>query len=308
MYIVDESHPCPATPCVATIGFFDGVHRGHRYLLEQLSAEAERRGVESCVVTFDAHPRRALDAGFQPRLLTSLAEKLDLLAAAGVDRCCVLHFDRTLAALPARDFMQTYLKEKWHAAALLVGYDHHFGRGGDEGFVNYVRYGRELGIDVVRARSFQTADVRVSSSATRRFLEAGNVEMARLCLGRPYRLSGTVVEGRRVGRHLGFPTANVAPDCTDKLIPATGVYAVRAEADGKDYDAMVNIGDRPTFGDSGPLSVEAHLFGFSGDLYNHTLRLDFVRRLREERRFDSPEALRRQLEADAGEALRLLRS
>ena len=132
--------------------------------------------------------------------------------------------------------------------------------------------------------------------------------MARLCLGRPYRLSGTVVEGRRVGRHLGFPTANVAPDCADKLIPATGVYAVRAEADGKDYDAMVNIGDRPTFGDGGPLSVEAHLFGFSGDLYNHTLRLDFVRRLREERRFDSPEALRRQLEADAGEALRLLRS
>ena len=136
----------------------------------------------------------------------------------------MLHFDRALAALPARDFMQTYLKEKWHAAALLVGYDHHFGRGGDEGFVNYVRYGRELGIDVVRARSFQTADVRVSSSATRRFLEAGNVEMARLCLGRPYRLSGTVVEGRRVGRHLGFPTANVAPDCADKLIPATGVY------------------------------------------------------------------------------------
>lgn len=308
MYIVDESHPSPAAPCVATIGFFDGVHRGHRYLLEQLSAEAERRGVESCVVTFDAHPRRALDAGFQPRLLTSLAEKLDLLAAAGVDRCCVLHFDRALAALPARDFMQTYLKEKWHAAALLVGYDHHFGRGGEESFVNYVRYGRELGIDVVRARSFQTADVRVSSSATRRFLEAGNVEMARLCLGGPYRLSGTVVEGRRVGRHLGFPTANVAPDCADKLIPATGVYAVRAEADGKDYDAMVNIGDRPTFGDSGPLSVEAHLFGFSGDLYNHTLRLDFVRRLREERRFDSPEALRRQLEADAGEALRLLRS
>lgn len=308
MYLIDNLHPAPATPCVATIGFFDGVHRGHQYLIRQVQAEAQRRGIDTCVVTFAEHPRRTLAADFQPRLLTTLDEKLGQLAANGVDRCCVLRFDREMAALDAHSFMEQYLRNRLHTEALIVGYDHRFGAGREEGFAHYARYGRQLGIDVERARPFEAAGVTVSSSATRRFLEAGNVEMAALCLGRPYGLSGTVAHGHEVGRTLGFPTANVVPATADKIVPAGGVYAARCTTGGQCYDAMVNIGTRPTFEGDGRLSLEAHLFGFADDLYGHTIRVDFVARLREERRFASPDELRRQLKTDAREAQTRLRS
>ncbi len=308
MYLIDLNETAAAVPCVATIGFFDGVHRGHLHLLGQVAAEARRRGLATCVVTFADHPRRTLAADFQPRLLTTLDEKLRLLDEAGVDRCCVLHFDRAMAALTARTFMERYLVRQLGVRALVIGYDHHFGSSREEGFAHYVRYGRELGIDVVRARAFDTAGVTVSSSAIRRFLEGGNAEMARLCLGRPYRLGGTVTEGRRVGRQLGFPTANLVPGCADKVVPATGAYAARALTDEATYGAMVNIGVCPTFDTDGRLTIEAHLFDFDGDLYGHALQLDFIGRLRGEQRFDSPEALRRQLLTDASVARQLLRS
>lgn len=307
MYLIDEQHPAPASPCVTTIGFFDGVHRGHQYLIRQVQAEAQRRGVDACIVTFAEHPRRTLAADFQPRLLTTLDEKLDLLADAGVDRCCVLRFDREMASLHARDFMKQYLKDRLHAEALIAGYDHRFGAGREEGFAHYVHYGQQLGIDVKRARPLEAAGVVVSSSATRRFLEAGNVEMAALCLGRPYDLSGTVAHGHEVGRTLGFPTANVVPGTADKIIPAAGVYAARCTTNGQCYDAMVNVGTRPTFDGDGSLTIEAHLFNFDADLYGQPLRVDFIARLREERRFDSPDDLRRQLEADARDTRTRLR-
>lgn len=307
MYLIDNSHPAPAVPCVATIGFFDGVHRGHQYLIGQVCDEARRRQAAACIVTFDEHPRRTLAADFQPRLLTTLDEKLPLLADAGAEACCVLHFDRDMAALNAADFMRSHLKERLHAVALIIGYDHRFGAGREEGFPHYVRYGKQLGIDVIHARPYEAAGITVSSSATRRFLAAGNVEMAALCLGRPYSLAGEVVTGRQVGRQLGFPTANIVPDSPQKIIPAGGVYAARCTVDGKSYGAMVNIGTRPTFDTDGSTTIETHLLDFTGDLYGRRLRLDFVARLREERRFEQPGQLRQQLEADAQAARQHLR-
>ena len=237
---------------------------------------------------------------------------LALLDKEELDACAVLRFDKELAALTAREFMERYLRDRLGVRCLVIGYDHHFGSSRGEGFVQYAAYGRELGIDVVRATALEWGGVTVSSSAVRRFLSAGNVEMARVCLGRAYELTGTVVHGREVGRSLGYPTANLRPDSADKMLPAAGVYAARIEPaeDGSGLPAegvraMVNVGCRPTIDDGEELTIEAHLFDFAGDLYGRRLRLLFERRLREERRFPSLDALRRQLDTDAARTLEL---
>ena len=300
-------------PCAATIGFFDGVHRGHVHLLRQLKAAAAERGLGTMAVTFEHHPRLTLSADYHPELLTTTDEKLALLEAEGIDACALLRFDDGMAALPARDFMDRWLRRRLGVRCLVIGYDHRFGHGRDEGFMQYVAYGRGLGIEVVRATALECGGLTVSSSAVRRFLSAGNVEMAKVCLGRPYALTGTVVHGHGVGRSLGYPTANVRPACADKAVPACGVYAVRAGLapgdggePGGEFRAMVNIGNRPTLNNGTDVTVEAYLLGFSGDLYGRRLTLRFERRLREEQRFPSLDALRRQLDADAARTLEML--
>lgn len=311
MYIVhpDETY---GRPSAATIGFFDGVHRGHHHLFGQLRKAAAARGLDTLAVTFGEHPRQTLAADYRPHLLTTKDEKLALLDKEELDACAVLRFDKELAALTAREFMERYLRDRLGVRCLVIGYDHHFGSSRGEGFVQYAAYGRELGIDVVRATALEWGGVTVSSSAVRRFLSAGNVEMARVCLGRAYELRGTVIHGREVGRSLGYPTANLRPDSADKMLPAAGVYAARIEPaeDGSGLPAegvraMVNVGCRPTIDDGEELTIEAHLFDFAGDLYGRRLRLLFERRLREERRFPSLDALRRQLDTDAARTLEL---
>lgn len=293
-------------PCAAAVGFFDGVHRGHQYLLGQVRAEAAARGLDAVAVTFEQHPRMTLSPDCRPQLLTDNDEKAALLAEAGMDACAFLRFDRELAALSAREFMRDCLLAALSVRCLVVGYDHRFGSRRSEGFAQYVAYGRELGIDVVRARSYSCGDITVSSSAVRRFLAGGNVEMAKLCLGRPYALSGTVVHGHAVGRDLGFPTANLRPDNAEKVVPARGVYAARAVLGTETFPAMLNIGERPTLGNGSETTVEAHLLGFDDSLYGRRLTLLFERRLREERRFPSLDALREQLKDDAALTLKLL--
>lgn len=296
-----------ARPCVATIGFFDGVHRGHRYLIRQVTDTARRSGLESVVITFDRHPRRVLDNAYRPLLLSTFAEKTALLASTGVDRCVVLPFSRAMASLSARDFMSSVLRDRLGVRVLVTGYDNRFGHNRSEGFDDYVDYGRELGIDVQQALPLAVDGVDVSSSVVRSLLQEGEAAMAAMCLGYPYMLSGTVVSGRRIGRGLGFPTANMQPDDADKLVPAPGVYAVRVELDdgGGPRPAMMNIGRRPTF-DGGDVTLEAHIFGFSGDIYGKRMGVSFVNRLRAERKFRSPAELAAQLRADAVEAQAIL--
>ena len=295
-------------PCVATIGFFDGVHRGHKFLIKSVIDSAAEHGLQSAVITFDRHPRLVLHKEFQPRLLTTADEKLRLLAATGVNRCEMLHFDEQTASLSAYDFMKTVLRGRLNVRRLITGYDNRFGHNRAEGFDDYVRYGQELGIEVERAEAFVLNGVNVSSSVVRSFLSAGETDMAAMCLGYHYKISGTVVGGYREGRKLGFPTANIDVDDKLKLVPEAGVYAVRVRIGDEPglLDGMMNIGTRPTF-DGTSTTLEVNIFGFSGDIYGRRITVEFHRRLREERKFGSIRKLIEQLETDREEAERSLR-
>lgn len=292
---------------VATIGFFDGVHRGHKYLIGNVIDTARREGKQSMVITFDSHPRLVLHKEYRPRLLTTADEKRRRLEATGIDRCVMLHFDERMASLSAYDFMRDVLRDSLNVSTLITGYDNRFGHNRAEGFDDYVRYGRELGIEVVKADAFRLNGVQVSSSVIRSFLSAGEADMAAMCLGYHYTLAGTVAQGYHEGRKLGFPTANIKPADSLKLIPEGGVYAVRVRLDGStiQLDGMMNIGTRPTFNGT-ETSLEVNIFDFDGDIYGHDIEVAFYDRLREERRFTSVNKLAEQLQHDKEEAMEIL--
>ena len=285
---------------IATIGFFDGVHIGHCHLINMLKKVARERGVEACVITFDRHPRQVVQPEWCPEMLTTLEEKTQLLEATGIDRCEVLHFDREMANQSAHDFMLHTLKEKLGVSILVTGYDNRFGHNRSEGFEDYVRYGKEIGIEVIKGEELTDGSNNVSSSSIRRMLKEGRIEDATRCLGREYQLTGTVVGGEHIGRTIGFPTANIRPDDSSKLIPANGVYAVDVWSQAGDINrerAMLNIGTRPTFNGTAT-TIEVHIPHFAGNLYGKTLTIAFIKRTRDERKFDSPEALVEQLNKD----------
>lgn len=298
----------------ATIGVFDGVHQGHRYLIGNLQKEAARRGLKAMVITFARHPRQVLCPDWHPQLLCTPEEKMALLQQSGADRIEVLPFDAAMARLSAHDFMQQVLQERLGVSLLLTGYDNHFGHrekaaGHDEGFDDYHRYGQELGIEVVGALPLSRDGLRFSSSLVRRLLaEEGDVATANRCLGRCYSLSGSVVHGEQIGRRLGFPTANLQPADDCKLIPKEGVYAVMATIAGvadQPLRGMMNIGRRPTF-NGRQTTLEVNLFDFDGDLYGQHLNIAFVARLRDECHFDSAEALVSQMRADKQQVEQIL--
>lgn len=288
-------------PCAATIGFFDGVHRGHRYLISHVIDVAGAKGLEPAVVTFDNHPRQVLHSDYRPALLSTPAEKLALLGQTGAARCFVLHFDSRMAALPARQFIEDVLLGQLNVRHLVIGYDNRFGHDRAEGFDDYRRYGRAVGIDVEQWQPLEVGGVRVSSSVVRSLLLAGEVDMASRCLGYHYTVSGTVAHGRHVGTSLGFPTANIVPDDPLKLVPAAGVYAVEASIEGEErpLPAMLNIGTCPTF-DGTATTIEAHVLDYSADLYGRRMGIAFVKRLRDERKFRTPAELASQLRHDIG--------
>ena len=266
-------------PCVATIGFFDGVHRGHQFLIHHLVETARKDGLQSTVITFDAHPRKVLQADYQPEMLSTLDSKLLLLSKTEVDNAVVLHFDKAMAAMSAREFMQQVLHDHLNVRKLFIGYDHRFGHNREETFEDYVRYGREMGIEVIRNEAFQIDGINISSSVIRSFLKEGEVEMAARCLG--------------------FPTANLDISHFGQLIPAPGVYAVRVRLENTVVwkRGMMNVGNRPTF-NGRQLTLETHIFNFDGDIYDQLLLVSFVKRIRGEQKFDSPEELAAQLKED----------
>ena len=285
---------------IATIGFFDGVHLGHCHVINMIKKVAEVKGLKTCVITFDRHPRQVVQPEWCPEMLTTLEEKTQLLKATGIDRCEVLHFDHKLASLSARDFMLQILKERLRVTHLVTGYDNRFGHNRSEGFLDYVRYGKEIGIEVTRAEELTMGSTHVSSSSIRRMLKEGKIEEATMCLGHEYRITGTVVAGEHIGRTIGFPTANILPDDSSKLIPAHGVYAVVVWSEPEGISrrrAMLNIGTRPTFDGKG-ITIEVHIPDFASDLYGKTLTISFISKIREERRFHSPEELVEQLNKD----------
>lgn len=299
-----EAHALP--PCVATIGFFDGVHLGHRHLIEQVCEAARVRNLASVLITFRSHPRQVLHPESPICLLSTPQEKTEALASTGVDWCVTLDFTPELAGMPARRFMDEVLRQRMGVRTLVIGYDHRFGYGRTDSFDDYVRFGRDMGMEVLRANELQKWDVHVSSSAIRRLLLQGEVAEAARALGRMYSLEGVVVRGRQVGRAIGFPTANLQPVCSKKLIPADGVYAVRVRLESETYGGMLDIGLRPTFDNGNDRSIEVHLLDFLGDLYGRVVRVDFVDRIRDNVRFDSPASLVAQLQKDETVVRRVL--
>lgn len=287
-------------PCVATIGCFDGVHRGHQLLIRSVLRNSSERGLKSLVITFDRQPREVFDSSFKPQLLSTNPEKQHIIDSLGIDILMILPFTRELAAMTAQDFMHDILKEKLSVEVLVTGYDNRFGHNREEGFGDYVRYGNAMGMEVLRGEKekFEGSEVAVSSSAIRQLLSDGDVRRAAEGLSRAYALTGKIVGGEHIGHKLGFPTANIAVDDTRKLIPASGVYAVWAIVGGDRRPAMMNIGTRPTFaGDHQTLEVNI-LHNGVGDIYGQVMTVEFVERIRSEQRFDSSEALMAQLEKD----------
>lgn len=286
-------------PCVATIGFFDGVHCGHQFLIRHLVETARREKLESTIITFDRHPRTVLQSDWQSEMLTTLDSKLILLSKTEVDNTVVLHFDQQLADFSAKKFMQQVLCDQLHVRKLFIGYDHRFGHGRKETFEDYVAYGRQMGIEVVQTPAFSIQDINVSSSVIRSFLREGEVEMARQCLGYPYTIIGRIVGGYHEGRKMGFPTANLDISHYGQMVPEPGVYAVtvRMENSVQMKRAMMNIGVRPTFGGK-CTTLEVHIFQFSEDIYGQLLLVSFVKRIRGEKKFGSPQELACQLEED----------
>ena len=295
MNVIEDIHP--QSPTVATIGFFDGVHLGHRFLIQQVKVAATQTGWQSSIITFPVHPRQIIQSEFQPQLLSSPEEKIELLASTGVDNCILLPFTRELSQLTAYEFMQL-LYDKYKVRMLVIGYDHRFGHNRAETFEDYCRYGRELGIHIMQASAYTQEQDKVSSSAIRRALQTGDIRTATKFLGYHYYLEGTVVDGYKVGRKIGFPTANLRVDFPNKLIPSIGVYAVCVYVNGGKYKGMLNIGYRPTINNGTDLSIEVHILDFQGDIYHQKMRIEFIDFLRPEEKFNSVDELVLQMQKD----------
>lgn len=299
MIVIDRNgqKECPEA-LAATIGFFDGVHLGHRFLIDQLKKVADERGLPSAVITFRTHPRAVLHADYQPKLLNTWEEKLAQLATTGVDYCLVLDFTLELSRFSAAEFITKILAEAFRVKALLIGYDHRFGHDRAEGFDQYVVYGKALGMEVIQALPYDNGQTKVSSSEIRRLLAEGEVKQAAVLLSYPYSLKGKIVKGHQVGRTIGFPTANLSVEDSRKILPGNGVYAVWAVLSGKRYKGMLSIGNRPTLDDGNSQSIEVYLLDFSGDLYGKEIEVSFVSKIRDNRKFPSLLALKSQLEQD----------
>lgn len=297
MQIITDVDILPKTSVAASIGMFDGVHRGHRWLIESLRRFAAQRGLKSAVITFRNHPQNILRPNDGLKLIMPLDARLEMLASTGIDFVILMDFTAALSQLDSTGFIRL-MSEHYGVGAMLVGFNHRFGHNRNEQYADYVRNGAALGVEFERAMEYDGAEAPVSSSIIRRLLDSGDVAVAAQKLGREFRLTGRVVHGFARGREIGFPTANIDVD-SRIIVPQSGVYAVRVRlADGSVHGGMANIGVRPTFDDGNARSIEVNIFDFAGDIYDTAIDVDFVSHLREERAMQSVDDLRSQLSAD----------
>jgi riboflavin kinase/FMN adenylyltransferase len=252
------------------------------------------------------HPRKVLNKTYQPALLCGYDEKIRRLATSGIDYCMALDFTVELSQLSANDFMQDVLKNQFEVDTLIIGYDHRFGCNRAEGFSDYLRYGKQMGMDVLQAEEMSLTE-HVSSSRIRRLLETGNVVKAARLLGYNYTISGQIVEGFHIGRTIGFPTANIKIWEDYKVVPTFGVYAVKVHLDDAIYAGMLYIGKRPTLQNSDDVNLEVNIFDFDGDLYNRTLTVEFIEYVRADKKFPDIEALKYQISKDKEEVQQILK-
>lgn len=293
---------------VFTQGTFDGVHIGHQELLNKLKAETEKISGESLVLTFWPHPRLFLFPDDQDlRLLQTLDEKLDVLAACGVDNVLVLKFDKNLSHIYPEDYIKDVLVKQLNVKVAIVGYDHRFGRNREGDIQLLKKFESQYDYKVLEIPAEDINEITVSSTKIRKALNEGDIETANAYFGHPYRFKGNVVKGMQLGRKLGYPTANIEVDYPYKLIPAKGVYVVKCLVEGQWYGGMMNIGDNPTI-EGKPFSIEVHLFDFEMDIYGKPLVVSMVSRLRDEKKFENLEELSLFLQIDEKNAIERLKN
>jgi riboflavin kinase / FMN adenylyltransferase len=286
--------------CAVTIGTFDGVHPGHLMIIRRLIEVAKERHLCSTLVTFDPHPQLVLNQNLKGKIrwLSSLDDKLSILEQTGLNRTVIIKFDKKLSKRSYEDFVKNILIDKLGTRALIVGYDHAFGKDRQGTYVNLQQLSEKYGFYLEQVEPFRVDGKILSSTFLRNLIMEGLVQESAAYLGRFYSLKGTVVRGKDRGKQLRFPTANLLIENENKIIPKHGVYAVDVEYKNKTYQGMLNIGNQPTFGKEGNFSIEVHIFDFDRDIYGESLTVLFKRRLRDEKKFESAEALITQLEKD----------
>lgn len=292
-------------PCAVTIGTFDGIHRGHRLIIEKLIKVARDRNLQTALLTFDPHPRQVLLGADKVKLLTTTEEKLLLLRRFPLDCVGVLEFNRQFAQLPYRQFVREILIERLNMKVLVVGYDHGFGKDRQGTFENLRELSKEWGFELYRVNPLTEGQQVIKSSHIRDLLLKGDVETANRLLGHRYFLSGKVIKGRLLGKEIDFPTANLQVTDLAKLVPADGVYAVDVEVDGQLFKGMMNIGYRPTLNHSTEKSIEVHIHHFDRDIYGRVITVYFKKRMRDEIKFPNLQALIEQLKTDKEQSLKI---
>lgn len=284
---------------VLTVGTFDGVHAGHKVLINRVLEIAEEKNARSVIVTFDPHPRDIINPGKAGiKLLSSLDERSEILADLGIDEMVVIPFDRDFSLLTSEEFVRDIIWGKIGVSAFVIGYDHQFGRDREGTIETVQELGRKLGFQTHVVSKQEVEDKTVSSTAIRQAIQVdGNMELAATLLDRYYILNGTVVHGDKRGKKIGYPTANIHPQNEKKVIPKRGVYAVWVRFEDTFYKGMMNIGERPTFNDENTV-LEVHILDFDRDIYGKDIQLQFVKRIRDEKKFDGIDDLKNQLGAD----------
>lgn len=282
---------------VVTIGTFDGVHMGHKAILKRLIQTAKDEHLESVVLTFFPHPRLVLQQNSDLKLLNTIEERANLLKEAGVDSLVIHPFTKEFSRLTAEEYVHDILVRDLKVKKLIIGYDHRFGRNRNADIDDLRKYGEELGFEIEEISAKEIDDVAISSTKIRKALERGDVETAHECLGYPYQITGTVVRGKALGRTIDYPTANLNPAETYKMIPQNGVYVVQSEIDDERYYGITSVGTNPTVGGS-EKTIETHFFDFSGDLYNKKITIEFITFIRPEFTFDSISRLRDAIKKD----------
>lgn len=297
------------TNTVITIGTFDGVHEGHRSIIEKVVTHARNRGARSVLVTFDPHPRDILNPGTAGvKLLTTLDERAEILSDLGVDLMVVIPFNRDFSLLSSEEFIRDVIYKKIGVSEFIIGYDHQFGRNREGTIETLQLLSKSLGFDVHVVQAHEIQSETVSSTLVRGKLEEdGNIILARNFLGRPFRLQGTVIHGDKRGKTIGYPTANLRPIEKRKIIPKNGVYAVDVQIEGKTrlWRGMMNIGIRPTFKNDMQQTIEVHIIDFDEDIYGKVVGVQFLKRIRDEQNFSGIEALKTQLHQDREACLQL---
>jgi len=291
-----------ARPTVLTLGVFDGLHLGHQAIIRTVVDRARAVGAAATVLTFEPHPRSVLHPESAPPLLQTFDQKVEALGVLGVDQTIVIHFDKAFAQTPAADFLRDIVRERLHAKEVYLGKGFAFGHN-REGNINLLRsVSAELGFYADEVPEVRLRGTRIGSTRIRELLQQGRINLARRMLGRPYGVEGRVIHGARRGVQLGFPTANIQPH--NRVIPRGGVYVTAALIDKQWRRSVTNIGTRPTFDDSTDTSIETHVINLSDDLYGNVVRVRFLHRLRDERKFGSLDELRRQIHCDVSRAKR----